>query len=403
MIIFLRLLSDLLWNFKAVNIITNVMLLFVLIKQLSASKQEISKQAKKPLMSLTIISILLIFSLSISINSATLIIFFKMILSFLVFLYGVTFKDNIYKIIRKVEIIGVFSLCLFFMLSFFGFAYQSWGGIRTFIGLYFYKTDMALAVVIFLSFILLSNSLDKKIKIFCAILSCYLIYITNARIHLLSVFLVIAFSLYGQNIFVNFKKKILILTPIVILGFVGLVFILNNFSNSQSLKIDLFSKDAYGDGNLQGRNQIWEAIFRGYEEAGLTKQIIGMGLDTDTKLTEGNLEDGSSHNAHNSYVYLLIATGALGLFYFTRFLYLIFVRFFLLTKYYSLPSNSSLRQRIYPILNLCFVNIIIFLVASLTASSIMFQQQTWFLMFFSGLIFNTSFCKKIFTHFKLSQ
>lgn len=203
------------------------------------------------------------------------------------------------------------SLLLFFISSIFGYGYQDWGAVRTFVGGYYFKTDMAMAAIIWLVFIsVLSRS---RFLIFFGITICgYLVFITNARIALPLVALVPILAISLRNGWIrDFDGKAIIY--ILLGGLVGSVgLVLLDFVGENMLGFDF--SEPFSEANTQGRTAIWATILTFYFEAPLVKQIIGLGLGADVYAT--SLLDGShlaGLRAHNSFIYLLVCTGLIGL------------------------------------------------------------------------------------------
>ncbi|WP_416448241.1 hypothetical protein ACH3PA_13125 [Leeuwenhoekiella sp. A2] len=321
-------------------------------------------------------------------SSETSILYFKITFSILVFLYAILYKGNIYKDIKLLENFSLIFIFFNFILSFLPFAYQYWGHVYTFNGLYYFKTDAALAIVIFLSFILLSRSLNIKVKIILALISLYLVYLTNARIHILSIFLVIGLSVVNQSLFIDFKRKLLKYSLLGAFLFIGFMGVYNTFSEG-GLKIDITGEDAYDSANLQGRDKIWEALIRGYNDGSSLEQLFGTTLLKDVNIV--SLYSTDTHNSHNSFLFFLIAIGIVGLLLFFYLTYIFLKRIIFYSKSFSKKNKSENLYKIYIILNLSLAHTAIFLISSLTNSNILFQQQTWFFLFFTGYLFNSKF------------
>ncbi|WP_192579140.1 O-antigen ligase family protein [Dyadobacter aurulentus] len=371
---------------------TNFALLVLIVVLTIQNRAKIGKYVLTPLFAIGFFSLILLLSFYRNPTSETGIILFKIILSFVIFYYGAIYDKNPSKLIFTIAKVSCAFIVFNMILSFTPYAYQRWGTITTFSGLYYFKTDMALALVVFLAFVLASDQMNIWLKIMSIVFAAYLVYLTNARIHILTIFIVIGCWLYGERLFINIKRKILYLVPIGIVGFISLVIILNSIGDDNILKIEISTGNVYNDANLQGRNQIWNVLISKYQAATTYDQLFGMGLNADATLTVGNLETNASHNAHNGYIFLLIATGFVGLSSFFVILWLFAKRFFLITDNYStIIKERTTRIVVHPVLYLFFVNTLIFLVASLTNSAIMFQQQTWFFLFFAGYLFNFRF------------
>jgi hypothetical protein len=382
-----------LWNYKSASVIVNIILILFIFHTIHKNHVSVAKDAEKTLYLLLIIWGLFAINFIREISFETITIFVKITGSFLMFLYGVIYSGRINDLVMKTGKISMFFILFFFLFSFAPYGYVDWGGVYTYCGLYFFKTDMALAIVIFLSFALISPGIGNRLKILLSIVSLYIVFITNARIHLLTVFFVIGMYIMNGGLFVNFKKKISKFLLFSLFSFAMLMIVFQNvFTSYGFLTIDL-NDDFYSDGNTQGRNIIWGALLIGYLSSSFTQQLFGLGLVADSKLVSMFSDIG--HNAHNSYFFILISIGAMGLVLFILFLQKIFSKLATISKHYQLLRNKNHSISIYCVLNLCLIHIFVFLITGLTNSTLMFQQQTWFFMFFSGYLFNKNLHQKI--------
>lgn len=384
MIFLLRILADMLWQYKSINIIVNIILLIVLIGIFIKNDKKISKKTWVFMCISSIFIICTCFSFFRLINEDTFILLIKILGSFLILLYGIFYKNDIYKLIQFLSTVSIIGITFFLIISFFDFAYQYWGSVKTFYGVYYFKTDMALAIVIFLSFILADNRKKNLLKYLFCIIALYLVYLTNARIHLVSTtFVILIFISRHRLLGYNFKK-ILIYIPIFLLILVGTISIYNKFIGQDKLQINISISEGYDNANMQGRNVIWDALFKHYNNNQFDKQLLGETLLTDNKIVSRfTILDVDSHN---TYIFLLISTGILGLITFIVLQFYILKQFFYITrKTNKLDIN---REDLIPVLFLTLAFFTIFLISSMTASSIKYQQLTWFFMFFSGYLFN---------------
>lgn len=267
------------------------------------------------------------------------------------------------------------SLLLFFISSLLGYGYQTWGAVKTFSGGYYFKTDMAMSAIISMAFI----SVFARHWLFLSVsvlIGGYLVFITNARIALPLVVVVPMLAIALRKGWVTeFNSKFIFYGLIVgVIGAVGLVLL--DFVGKNMLGFD-FSKP-FSEANTQGRTVIWATILSFYFEASLIKQLFGLGLGADayaTSLLEGSHLAGV--RAHNSFIYLLVCTGLIGLVVLSWF-------FFALIRLVPLLLNSS-NIHFFRAGSLALIFVVVMLWFSLTTEAIIRPQLMIIVFFICGL------------------
>ncbi|MBS2097107.1 O-antigen ligase family protein [Carboxylicivirga linearis] len=393
MILILRILADILWFIKPVNISVNIILLIPFLRQIKRGK--IRKSLLGQILKYMVLIFLLLFIVSycrdISTGSTKLI--FKIAFSFIMFYYGTQYKGDLEIFLKKICNFSIIGLITFFFLSFIPASYQNWGDKNTFVGLYYFKTDMALSIVIFLSFAIIDNI--KKMYLFLlTIISLYLIIITNARIHLLSFFFLICLRVIPNSIFNNLRRKLLYVVPIFI--FISLLFLklyFEHIASADTLKVSFSEEELFSGENTQGRNVIWLSVLDGFfKENGINK-IVGTHLLQDEEYVYKYSK--LSHNAHNGYLFVLVSTGVIGLLLFLIIIFIIFDRLINLGQMMFDFNLLRKNEFSYKILFITIVHLFVFVITNLTNNSILFQQQTWFFMFFAGILYNKKVINQI--------
>lgn len=281
--------------------------------------------------------------------------------------------------LKYAKFLGWFSLLSLIILSAMaltGRGYVTWGSVSTFTGGYFFKTDLAIASLIFLS--LTFATLQKKsLLAFSLICAGYLVFKSNARIALPLVVIIpvfITMALNGKMAKLNSKS----ISLIVITTVAGMaIFSLIDFRSLGMLGFDF--SDPFSAANTQGRSVIWAALLQAFSDASFMEKLIGMGLNADTKATNLFSESVSLEGvrAHNSYLYLLLCLGVIGSIAFYWLIYSIYSKAPFLLK----QENKNLR--IIPTLSCSFL--ILFVWFSMTTEIIIRPQLMILLFFFSGL------------------
>lgn len=180
-----------------------------------------------------------------------------------------------------------------------------WGGVRTFKGYYFFKTDLAYAV----SFATLSVALWQRFRftpilIVATSLGAAQVVLSNSRLNYL-LFLAVL-------IFIAFKGGLRLATLLKAAALVGLVAVVVAFlfDSRRMLGFDLSDAGSF----TQGRNQIWDILIQeGVMSFSATEWLFGRGLYADLMLFAENTTSGDVHNAHNEALHLLITEGLFGL------------------------------------------------------------------------------------------
>lgn len=214
----------------------------------------------------------------------------------------------------QLKAVGWFSLAALFLLSALALAgggYQTWGNVTTFSGGYFFKTDLAVAALVFLVAALVTLR-TVPLHLFAILCAGFLVFKSNARIALPLVLLLpvlVHMIRRGKAIGINWKLVVKGMALLV----VGMsLFTLVDFSTLGMLGFDF--SDPFSAANTQGRTVIWLALILQFLQAGVRGKLLGMGLDADAVATMRFSESlqVEGFRAHNSYLYLLICLGILG-------------------------------------------------------------------------------------------
>lgn len=381
MILFFRILADFCWNYKAVATVLNVLVIVFFIKKLLTNK--IDTKVITVYNVLGIILGLLIFSFALKVNETTLKIFIKIFVSIILFVYG-CYATDIFKSSQKILLLSIGIICFELLFSVLGLGYKDWGAVRTFTGFYFFKTDLALSMVISMSYVLYFYDKNIKIKIALILISFYLVFISNARIHLLTSIMLVLMYLVQSYILTKPTRAILTIST-VSLGFVvvfSLLLYLTNIAGDNFLSLDV--KDPFGGGNTQGRDKIWEVIIEKFNKADFVDQFLGLGLSFDSDVNQKFSETGDGNNSHNGYLFMMVSIGYLGLSLFLLYISMIYRRFVFLSKKFFDVQRTTL-------LMLFLSHTMIFLVSNISNVNLMFQQQTWFFFYFAGVLYNRKY------------
>jgi hypothetical protein len=382
-----RMYSDYFWNFKFISIFFGLLVIFTSLifsyKNLREKCQIKSIFEDIMIVDIYILAFMLCVFISfiIDANSDSMAVLFKIICSCFCFFIGRHCKNFSIKNFW-LYYIPVLSFVVFSYLK--GTGYEYWGNVHTFVGGYFYKTDLALAISVFLVFMLVSD-MSVRTKVLSIFILSYFVFLSNSRAYyVIYFFLALAWPVHSYLIKnkVSFLKVGIIFFSISFLAITLYSIISTTLLSSSSLLL-FDTDDLAGEKNLQGRNYIWENLIDIYYNYPLHNKLFGGGLVADVKAA-ARMEVLDTMNAHNSFLFLLVCCGFFG--------FLIFVLFLknVISRNYRVLKNRLYRNNEkYHFVSLCMI--FIFLFSGFSNSTIIYQQQTWFFMFFSGLLYNVNY------------
>ena len=369
-----RFLTDYFWEYKLLSILHAAGSLAIPVALLIHFKMIPLKICQTDKIFFTF-SFLTIVSFVVSFNNESIVDFLKFITYFFFYFIGRLIPVKL----ANGKTLGVFALLALSFLSvlaFTGNGYKSWGGVNTFTGGYFFKTDLAIASLIFLAAVF--ANLQNKIVLFAAISgAAYLVFKSNARIALPLVLIIplfITISLRQKFIKINVKT---IAVGLIVSALSMSLFFLIDFKALGMLGFDF--SDPYSAANTQGRSVIWHAVFQAYSNSDLIGKLFGLGFDADSRATHLFSESIQLEGvrAHSSYLYLLICMGIFGSFVFYYLLYSIFSKIPFLLRY---GNRDAIK---IAVLSATFF--ILFAWLSLTTEIVIRPQLMVLLFFFSGL------------------
>ncbi|WP_179997131.1 O-antigen ligase family protein [Acinetobacter sp. YH16050] len=369
-----RFFVDFFWDFKFLNFIhTAILLVFSMV--LFFSQKNIDFKVIKPDIFIFFFAVVVSFSFFRSTDYYLAAIdFIKIIPCLGYYLVGRLWSGKVST--GRIVGFSYLSLALFLFVSFFDFSYSYLGNVKTFIAGYYFKTDIALAILIFMIFIF-SYEERKNIKFFIFLISLYLIFITNSRISLPIAFFLLILSFFDINkLYKNISQTFILL--ILMSAVPILVFTYVDFSKFGLIGFDF--SDPFSDSSTQGRNHIWEAIINFYNNQDFFNKIFGAGLASDILASKNYsyVNDFDAKRAHNSYLWMLVCIGWLGLFIFFGFLWSVFNE---IKRKMIININSDY---FYIFTSLT----IVFLFMSLSVELIVKTQILYLLFLYAGLCCN---------------
>lgn len=375
-IILSKIFVDFFWEFKFLNVLftSACVLLFVFM----FVRRKRSFKIIKADIFIFIFLLISFYSILISTNFERGILdFLKIVPLFFMYGLGRLWGKEKNAEIDKIAYVGVGLFFIWVVFSQIGIGYLNWGVVKTFVGGYYFKTDFAISVLIFLIFICFSN-IKNQIKYICLFLSVFLVFLANSRISIPLVFLIYILSVIDINKFyLNIGRSF---TYLVFFG-ISLIFLLSliDFTKFGMIGFDL--KDPFSESSTQGRSQIWAAVIEFYNNSSLGSKIFGSGMAADlmasAKYAELDRFEGS--RAHNSYLWLIVCMGWAGLI-----SLLLFFWFVIVEISWKIKQGYFFNKRF----TIFAAFLMVFFIMSISVEVIIRTQFTYFLFLYAGLCCN---------------
>lgn len=179
-----------------------------------------------------------------------------------------------------------------------------WGDIRTFKGLYYFKTDLAYTLV----FSTLALAAWQRFRLTPLLvlgmsLATVQIVLANSRLNYLLFALAVVVIVVKSGI----RPRTLARNGLLLAILVAIAAYL--YDPAKLLGFDLFNEAKF----TQGRNQIWDVMVgEGLLNYSALEWLFGKGFYADLRLFAENVSKGEAHNAHNEWLHLLITQGLFG-------------------------------------------------------------------------------------------
>lgn len=358
----LKIMADMLYQFKLADIFLSFIGLIIII--FNVNKENIQLCFGD----VVIVALFFLFSISFIKDISYYFDYFKISSAFLLYFIGrLNFQSDV-NIARTLKYGFFLILYINAAVCFAGLGTKIWGHAETFSGLYYFKTDFALMLSFFLVFWLYSTSKHGIIYWISTFLSLFLIFMCNSRIfYLIVVFILYFHYLYkkGKKIF-NLRHLILLFCLLILT--ITLISNLNQIPLFRSRHFISLGYSSFGDlfnqSNMQGRNIIWNNLLSNFNQQPFFVRIFGAGLGFNYLYGIKEL------NEHSLYIKLIINTGYFGLF-----IWLLFVLYLL-----KIINKTIERKNSFITLSL----LIIFLIQGISVPTILFTDSSWIPMFFFG-------------------
>ncbi len=313
--------------------------------------------------------VLLILSLILSIKGTYWIGWIKLMSIFPVYVVGLYFsKQYTGRLLKVLQLSYAIVLAVNLILLITGNGYQTWAqDAQTFTGLYYFKTDLAVAMAQVLLFALASYSFRWP-QWGMAILAIVIALLTNSRIFFAIIILLVLVCgfwghLYGKKLhfgkIAGFVVGILILSVFLITGLASLPFFKERNFISFTTEGSLWDMMVY---NLMSRNIIWRDMLEGYSQGNFGHILFGNGIASYMPW----------YDAHSLYVSTIYKFGIVGC-----------VALVYLCVWAWITLRDKADRRLY------FLNIgfwIIFLVAGISYTTAESTQYTWLMAFFMAAV-----------------
>lgn len=230
-------------------------------------------------------------------------VIFKIVSPFAFFVLVAFANDR--WLIHALALAAVLAIVVNAALLPFDFGWTQWGSVRTFKGYYFFKTDLAYALVFSLLIVAfyLQNRITPLLGLLMLLVVVQVVF-ANSRLNYLTLLCVFFFLAVKQG----FGARLLLVYGALAtaVGVIGLVVI----DPSQLLGFDVSDTRSFS----QGRSDIWATLWAGMKQFTLGEWLFGRGYFGDAALLAEHSDAGQKiHNAHNELLHLVTTQGLVGL------------------------------------------------------------------------------------------
>ncbi|GAB1766400.1 O-antigen ligase family protein [Priestia megaterium] len=385
---------DMLWKYKIFDIFLLLLLLVYIVPRFFYIKISVTSV-------LLITFMLFLFrSYIVKIDMQTTLVFLKILSAILMF-FAAQFNRDIEKTLKYISLSYIVPIICYiiFAVTHKGFIY--WGAVKTFVGPYYYKTDLAIAVIISIIFIrrYLFFSKIKYVmwftRIYIFLLAPIFILLANSRMMTIIYgifFVVLIVESYQYKVMkvnsiqgrleTKVKRNALVVLSLIIVT-LGYTVYDTQFKSENALAISINEGQIFSLENTQGRSGIWETTIGNFLDGNPFSLLLGYYINK-----EFELNTYSGQDAHNTYLKLLVTTGFIG-----GSLYIFFNGFILrrIKFLYKKIGSSSMN---YFTLNTILMITLFFIISGFTQSNIIYTQSSWYAFYFMGLLYNPNLFNK---------
>ena len=372
LILFLKPICDMFWQYKLITLAIILFSFWILYSALKTVKIDV----------VNILIFWMIFesiiTLSHNCNKENIIIFLKVLSNLVILILSRSLYDKEKKIsnILMYSFFVVFCVNIFIILI--GKGQVLWGNSLTLKGIYFFKTDFALAMAqIFVFARYLPKEKQKLRRIIMYIACPILIILSNARAYLIILLVLFACVLLefleNNRLIKSFKINIITIAMGVLLIFSSLYIVsfLGTTELFKSLNLISFNMNDENGGlmsgsNTQGRDIIWDGVLKEVSKQPIKNKILGIDYASDNQLNYLKVD------AHNTYLKVLYSFGYLGC---------------LLYGILIIVSIININNEFDKKLKYTFIMFFtMYLISGLSYSNIVHTQQTWIFFIYLGMI-----------------
>ena len=377
--LFLKQIVDMFYQYQILDYGMVLLCLFLLCMQIW--KDKIYKNLKEFFCpeDFLVLALMLIYVLSFLRHLSSYGIFFKLESCFLLYFIGRVYGSEILKYGKALAAAGYIVVYANFLYRFyqFGFKFVVTGSEVTLLnvgGLYYYKTDLAIGIIIAVLFIYVFSEV-KWLKWITIVPVCgYMVFYSGARIGqlimVIEYLLILLYELQGRDkLRLKFKEKYILwimgtVSFIVLLFFIVLqIFPFEEIASNLSVAV---GQGSFLERLMHSRHIVWWDILDYFSEQSFLTRLLGIDLETEC------LHNSLGIRAHSMYIKQMYAVGYVGCFLFLAFLTSTF-------KKLAVETDKRLK---YIVLILW----VMLLGAGLTIESLESTQMSWFPMLFSGVL-----------------
>lgn len=393
--LFLKQIVDMFYQYQILDYGMVVLCLFLLCMKIR--KDKIYKNLKEffCLADYLVIALMVIYGMSFLRHSSAYGTFFKLESCFLLYFLGRVYGSEILKYGKVLAGAGYIVVYANFLYRFyqFGFKFIVTGPEVTLLnvgGLYYYKTDLAIGIIIAVLFIYMFSE-KKWLKWVTIIPVCgYMVFYSGARIGQLVMVMEYLLILLNElqsrdHLRLKFKEKHILWIMGTISFFALLFFVVLQIFPFEEIASNL--SVAVGQGSflerlMHSRHIVWWDILDYFSEQSFFTRLLGIDLETEFQHNSLGIR------AHSMYIKQMYAVGYVGCFLFLAFLTSTF-------KELAVETDKRLK---YIVLILW----VMLLGAGLTIESLEATQMSWFPMLFSGMLLSGR-TQKVYTEGKIEN